>query len=147
MFNRVLNIPLKDICMMHKIVWKGFWEVILIFVLKVLQIFLRRYFKYFNDHSQNSYFAEHWGILQPATLPEKKNPFIFILPGFSKLFRNTCFKEHHFVAASGRGLSGIFWNFYKTISSHIKSNIKPPTSYYFLKLWRYLEESNKKHQK
>ena len=147
MFDRVLNIPLKRICMTLKIVWKGFWKVVLIFVFKVLQIFLRRHFKYFNDQFQNSYFAKHWGILQPATLKKKKkNPFIFRLPGFSKLFRNTCFKEHHFVPASRRGLSGIFWNFYKTISNHIKSNVKPPTSYYFLKLWRHLEESNEIHQ-
>ena len=147
MFDRVLNIPPKDICMTLKIVWKGFWEVVLIFVFKVLQIFLWRYFKHFDDHFQNSYFAKHWGILQPATSPAKKNLFIFILPGFSKLFRNTCFKEHHFVPASRRGLSEIFWNFYKTISNHNKSNIKPLTSYYFLKLWRYLEESKQKHQK
>ena len=82
MFDRLLNIPLKDICMTFKIVWKGFWEVVLIFVFKVVQIFLRRYFRYFNDHFQNSYFIEHWGILQPVTLPTKKIPSYSYFQGF-----------------------------------------------------------------
>ena len=82
MFDRLLNIPLKDICMTFKIVWKGFWEVVLIFVFKVVQIFLRRYFRYFNDHFQNSYFIEHWGILQPVTLPTKKIPSHSYFQGF-----------------------------------------------------------------
>ena len=47
-------------------------------------------------------------------LYERKNPFLCILPGFSKLFRNTWFMECCFEAASGQGLSGISWSLCKT---------------------------------
>ena len=82
----------KSMIMIHKVFWKRFCEVVLIFVFKAFQIFLQRYFNYFNDYFQNSYFAGQWAGLQPATL-SKKHPFIWTLEGFYKHYRNIYFNE------------------------------------------------------
>ena len=68
--------------MMCKVFWKSIWEVVLIFVFTVFQMFLWRYFNYFNDDFQNSYLVEQWAGLQPATL-QKRTPSYACFVGFS----------------------------------------------------------------
>ena len=83
-------------------------------------------------------------------LYQKKNPFISILQGFSKLFRNTYFTEHHFVAASKRGLSGIFWNLGRSLwleNQLLFYQIKHKTTYPLFYFWKYedINKVNRKH--
>ena len=129
---------------------KSFREAVLIFAFKVFQIFLQRYFNSFNDNFQSSYFAGQWVRLQPEIL-SKKNPFICILQGFCKTFRNTYFEEDYFVPTSKRGLSGIFWNLWRSLllenQLHYLIKRKLPTSYFILKVWRYLQDSYQKDLK
>ena len=84
---------------------KSFREAVLIFAFKVFQIFMQRYFNSFNDNLAISQGSESTYNLK---FYQKKNPFICILQGFCKTFRNTYFEEDYFVPTSKRGLSGIF---------------------------------------
>ena len=136
MIRQVLNILPKDIYIyiawhtkyFERVLEKLFWYLCL------------KFYKYScQDISSILMSISRIAILQniegaySLQLYERKNRFLFIPPGFSKLFRNTWFTKCCFEAASGQDLSGISWGLCKTISNHIKSNyiksnIKPPSS-------------------